>query len=51
MRIRGAVLEETRGKFSVQELDLAAPGPREVLVRLRASCGALRVVLYLGTGE
>jgi len=37
MRIRGAVLEETRGALSVQELELAAPGPHEVLVRLRAS--------------
>jgi len=37
MRIRGAVLEETRGTFSVQELDLAPPGPHEVLVRLHAS--------------
>ena len=37
MRIRAAVLEETRGALAVQELELAAPGPHEVLVRLRAS--------------
>jgi alcohol dehydrogenase len=37
MRIRGAVLEETRGTLAVQELELAAPGSHEVLVRLRAS--------------
>jgi Zn-dependent alcohol dehydrogenase len=37
MRIRGAVLEETQGPLSVQELDLADPGPEEVLVRLAAS--------------
>ena len=37
MRIRAAVLEETRGALAVQELELAAPRPHEVLVRLRAS--------------
>jgi alcohol dehydrogenase len=37
MRIRGAVLEETRGTLAVQDLELAAPGPHEVLVNLRAS--------------
>ena len=37
MRIRGVVLEETGGPLVVSELELAAPGPEEVLVRLRAS--------------
>jgi Zn-dependent alcohol dehydrogenase len=37
MRIRAAVLEETGGRFAVQELELAPPGPGEVLVRLKAS--------------
>ncbi len=37
MKIRAAVLEATGGPFHVQELDLAPPGPGEVLVRLGAS--------------
>jgi Zn-dependent alcohol dehydrogenase len=37
MRIRGVVLEETGGPLTVSELELAPPGPHEVLVRLRAS--------------
>ncbi len=37
MRIRAAVLEETGGELVVQELELASPGPEEVLVRLGAS--------------
>ncbi len=37
MRIRAAVLERTGGVLEVQEVELAAPGEREVLVRLRAS--------------
>ena len=37
MRIRAAVLERTGGAHTVQELDLAPPGPGEVLVRLGAS--------------
>ena len=37
MKIRAAVLEATGGLLHIQELDLAAPGPEEVLVRLRAS--------------
>ena len=37
MKIRAAVLEETGGAFGLQELDLAPPGPGEVLVRLKAS--------------
>ncbi len=37
MRIRAAVLERTGGRLAVEELELAPPGPGEVLVRLRAS--------------
>lgn len=37
MRIRGVVLERTGGPLTVSALDLAPPGPEEVLVRLRAS--------------
>jgi Zn-dependent alcohol dehydrogenase len=37
MKIRAAVLEATGGRFAVQDLDLAPPGPEEVLVRLGAS--------------
>ncbi|MFN2630008.1 MAG: alcohol dehydrogenase catalytic domain-containing protein [Gaiellaceae bacterium] len=37
MRIRAAVLERTGAALAVQELELAPPGPGEVLVRLRAS--------------
>ncbi|MCI0634399.1 MAG: alcohol dehydrogenase catalytic domain-containing protein [Actinobacteria bacterium] len=37
MRIRAVVLEATGGPLVVAELDLAPPGPHEVLVRLRAS--------------
>ena len=35
MKIRGVVLEQTGGPLTVSELDLAPPGPEEVLVRLR----------------
>jgi S-(hydroxymethyl)glutathione dehydrogenase / alcohol dehydrogenase len=37
VRIRAAVLEHTAGSQRVQELELAPPGPHEVLVRLGAS--------------
>lgn len=37
MKVRGAVLERTGGPLTVCELDLAPPGPEEVLVRLHAS--------------
>jgi Zn-dependent alcohol dehydrogenase len=37
VRIRAAVLEHTGGSLAVEELELAAPGPGEVLVRLGAS--------------
>ena len=37
MKITGVVLERTGGPLTVSELELAPPGPEEVLVRLRAS--------------
>lgn len=37
MKIRGAVLEQVGGPLTVTELELAPPGPGEVLVRLHAS--------------
>jgi alcohol dehydrogenase len=37
VKIRAVVLEQTGGPLVPVELELAAPGPREVLVRLRAS--------------
>src|SRR5262249_38690088 len=37
MRVRGVVLEQTGGPLTLRELDLADPGPEEVLVRLYAS--------------
>jgi Zn-dependent alcohol dehydrogenase len=37
MRLRAAVLERTGGPLTVEELTLAPPGPKEVLVRLHAS--------------
>lgn len=37
MRIRAVVLEQTGGPLTPTELELAPPGPAEVLVRLRAS--------------
>jgi len=37
MRVRAAVLEGVGGPLHVEELDLAAPGPGEVRVRLHAS--------------
>jgi S-(hydroxymethyl)glutathione dehydrogenase/alcohol dehydrogenase len=37
MKIRAAVLERTEGPLAVEELELAPPGPEEVLVRLHAS--------------
>jgi Zn-dependent alcohol dehydrogenase len=37
MRIRAAVLEQTGGPLELCELELAPPGPGEVLVRVRAS--------------
>jgi Zn-dependent alcohol dehydrogenase len=37
MKVRGVVLERTGGPLTVTELELAPPGPEEVLVRLGAS--------------
>lgn len=37
MRIRGVVLERTHGPLTVSDLELDAPAPEEVLVRLHAS--------------
>jgi len=49
MRIRAAVLEEFARPLVVQELDLADPGPGEVLVRLHA-CGVCHTDLYTASG-
>jgi NDMA-dependent alcohol dehydrogenase len=37
MRVRGAVLERVGGGWSVEDLELAPPGPREVRIRMVAS--------------
>jgi len=49
MRIRAAVLEEFGQPLAVQEVDLAGPGPGEVLVRLSA-CGVCHTDLYTASG-
>src|SRR3954449_8800269 len=49
MRIRAAVLEEFGAPLAVQEVDLAEPGPGEVLVRLEA-CGVCHTDLYTASG-
>jgi S-(hydroxymethyl)glutathione dehydrogenase/alcohol dehydrogenase len=49
MKIRAAVLEEFGAPLAVQELDLAEPGPGEVLVRLIA-CGVCHTDLYTASG-
>jgi S-(hydroxymethyl)glutathione dehydrogenase/alcohol dehydrogenase len=49
MKIRAAVLEEFGAPLEVQELDLAEPGPGEVLVRLVA-CGVCHTDLYTASG-
>jgi S-(hydroxymethyl)glutathione dehydrogenase/alcohol dehydrogenase len=49
MRIRAAVLEEFGQPLVVQEVDLAEPGPGEVLVRL-AACGVCHTDLYTASG-
>src|SRR5215210_1881975 len=49
MRIRAAVLEEFGEPLVVQEVDLADPGPGEVLVRLVA-CGVCHTDLYTASG-
>src|ERR1700683_3632257 len=49
MKIRAAVLEEFAKPLVVQEVDLADPGPGEVLVRLVA-CGVCHTDLYTASG-
>src|SRR6202166_2465907 len=49
MRIRAAVLEEFGRPPVVQEVELADPGPGEVLVRLVA-CGVCHTDLYTASG-
>ncbi|HEY4897477.1 MAG TPA: alcohol dehydrogenase catalytic domain-containing protein [Solirubrobacteraceae bacterium] len=49
MRIRAAVLEEFAKPLVVREVELAEPGPGEVLVRL-AACGVCHTDLYTASG-
>jgi S-(hydroxymethyl)glutathione dehydrogenase/alcohol dehydrogenase len=49
MKIRAAVLEEFAEPLVVQELELAEPGPGEVLVRLVA-CGVCHTDMYTASG-
>jgi S-(hydroxymethyl)glutathione dehydrogenase/alcohol dehydrogenase len=49
MKIRAAVLEEFASPLVVQEVDLAEPGPGEVLVRLQA-CGVCHTDMYTASG-
>src|SRR5688572_10860893 len=49
MKIRAAVLEEFGQPLKVTEVDLADPGPGEVLVRLVA-CGVCHTDLYTASG-
>ena len=49
MKIRAAVLEEFAAPLVVQEVELAEPGPKEVLVRLVA-CGVCHTDLYTVSG-
>ncbi len=49
MQIRAAVLEEFGAPLAVQEVELAGPGPGEVLVRLLA-CGVCHTDLYTASG-
>ena len=49
MKIRAAVLEEFAAPLVVQEVELAEPGPKEVLVRLVA-CGVCHTDLYTASG-
>ena len=37
MRMKAAVLHSTQGKLSVEELDIANPGPNEGRVKIAAS--------------
>jgi S-(hydroxymethyl)glutathione dehydrogenase / alcohol dehydrogenase len=49
MKIRAAVLEEFGRPLVVQQVDLAEPGPGEVLVRLVA-CGVCHTDMYTASG-
>src|SRR6476620_7955541 len=49
MKMRAAVLEEFGKPLVVQEVDLAEPGPGEVLVRL-AACGVCHTDMYTASG-
>jgi S-(hydroxymethyl)glutathione dehydrogenase/alcohol dehydrogenase len=49
MKVRAAVLEEFAQPLVVAELDLAEPGPGEVLVRLMA-CGVCHTDMYTASG-
>jgi len=49
MRMQAAVLEEFGAPLVVQDVDLADPGPGEVLVRLEA-CGVCHTDLYTASG-
>ncbi len=49
MKMRAAVLEEFGAPLAVGEVDLAEPGPGEVLVRLEA-CGVCHTDLYTASG-
>jgi len=49
VKIRAAVLEEFGAPLVVRELDLAEPGPGEVLVRVVA-CGVCHTDLYTASG-
>jgi S-(hydroxymethyl)glutathione dehydrogenase/alcohol dehydrogenase len=49
MRIRAAVLEQFASPLIVQEVELAEPGPGEVLVRLVA-CGVCHTDMYTASG-
>ena len=49
MQIRAAVLEEFGSPLAVQDVELAGPGPGEVLVRLLA-CGVCHTDLYTASG-
>lgn len=49
MRIRAAVLEQFGAPLVVRDVELAEPGPGEVLVRLRA-CGVCHTDMYTASG-
>jgi S-(hydroxymethyl)glutathione dehydrogenase / alcohol dehydrogenase len=49
MKIRAAVLERFGEPLVVQDVDLAGPGPGEVLVRL-AACGVCHTDMYTASG-